>query len=193
MKEKRETAMHWWSVSFAVDEMDARPLSRQEIFDLMHVRGVRRISVGPSGVGESEEVASLTLELEAIDGATAQQRGESLLLRARRACGLPDEVSSVAWVTPLTNDNSSSVRFLEKAEELLDDEDELDMAVVAAQIHLEIQVRTLIERAAEGDGPEWLGVLTNTRGLGNLNSRQTQDLIHALLGFDVTQSPDWAA
>jgi hypothetical protein len=83
------------------------------------------------------------------------------------------------------------VRFLEKAEELLDDEDEADMAVVAAQIHLEVQVRALIEHAAEGDGPDWIDVLMQTRGLGNLNNKQIQELIQALLRFDVTSAPEW--
>lgn len=185
--------MRWWSVSFVVDETDARPLSRQEIFDVMHPPGVRRISIGPAGVGESEEVASLKLELQAANAVDAKERASGLLHRARRAAGLPDAIPSIAWVTPLTEDNSSSARFLEKAEELLDDEDELDMAVVAAQIHLEVQVRTLIAHAAEADGPEWVDVLMETKGLGNLNNKQVQAMIKALLGVDVVEAPEWEA
>lgn len=183
--------MRWWSVAIVVDEAESRPLSRREIFEIMHPPGVRRISVGPSGVGESEEVASLKLELQASNATEAERRAETLFLQGRRAAGLPDTVPSIAWVTPLTDENSSSVRFLEKAEELLEDEDESDLAVVAAQIHLEIQVRTLIEHAAEDDGPAWVGVLMQTRGLGNLNNKQVQGLIQALLGFDVTSAPEW--
>jgi hypothetical protein len=185
--------MRWWSVAFVVDETDSRPLSRQEIFDVMHPPGVRRISIGPSGIGESEEVASLKLELQAANAIDAKERASSLLHRARRAAGLPDAIPSIAWVTPLTDDNSSSARFLEKAEELLGDEDELDMAVVAAQIHLEVQVRTLIEHTAETDGPEWVDVLMGTKGLGNLNNKQVQALLRALLGIEVTKAPDWEA
>jgi hypothetical protein len=185
--------MRWWSVAFVVDEVDARPLSRQEIFEVMHPPGVRRISVGPSGIGESEDVASLKLELQAATVSDARGRAINLLQQARRAAGLRDAIPSIAWVTPLTNENSSSARFLEKAEDLLDDEDELDMAVVAAQIHLEVQVRTLIEHAAEVDGPAWVDVLMNTKGLGNLNNKQVQAMIRALLGFDVTEAPEWEA
>jgi hypothetical protein len=159
----------------------------------MHPPGVRRISVGPSGVGESEDVASLKLELQAANASDAKERAANLLHRARRAAGLPDAIPSLAWVTPLTDDNSSSARFLEKAEELLDDEDELDMAVIAAQIHLEVQVRTLIAHTAEADGPARVEVLMNTKGLGNLNNKQVQAMIQALIGLDVTDAPEWAA
>jgi hypothetical protein len=181
----------WWSVAFVVDDAEANLLSERAIREVMHPKGVRSISVGTSGVGESEQVASLKLELQA-DGATeAKERAEGLLYAGRRAAGLPDAVAEIAWVTPLSSSESSSVRFLEKAEELLDDEDNLDLAVVAAQIHLEVQVRTLIEHAAEDEGPPWIDVLLSQRGLGNLNNKQTQALIVALLGFDVTTSARW--
>lgn len=50
-----DSNLSWWSVSFVVEEDEARPLSHQEIFDVMHPKGVRMIGVGPSGVGESED------------------------------------------------------------------------------------------------------------------------------------------
>lgn len=185
--------VRWWSVAFVIDEVDARPLSRQEVFEIMHPDGVRSISIGPSGLDEPEEVASLKLELQAPSAVGAQQRAENLLLQARRAVGLLDVIPSVAWVTPLADDYSSSARFLEKAEALLEDEDEQDMAVVAAQIHLEVQVQTLLATAAENHGPEWVSVLLNSRGLGNLNNKLTQSLILALLEVDIKQLPQWEA
>jgi hypothetical protein len=188
-----DAPLRWWSVALVVDEADSRPLSRQEIFDAMHPQGVRRISIGPSELDEPEEVASLKLELQASSATAAQQRAENLLVQARRAADLPDEVPSVAWVNPLTDDPASSVRFLDKAEELLEDEDEQDMAVVAAQIHLEVQIRTILSSAAEHSGPDWADVLLKTRGLGNLNNKLTQALIKALLGIDVKQMPEWEA
>jgi hypothetical protein len=179
-------------VAFVVDDAEANLLSHPAVREVMHPEGGRRISVGPSAVGESEQLASLKLELQA-DGATeAKERAEGLLYAGRRAAGLlPDAVAEIAWVTPLSNSASSSARFLEKAEELLDDEDNLDLAVVAAQIHLEAQVRTLLEHAAEDEGPHWIDVLLKQRGLGNLNNTQTRALIVALLGFDVTSSSRW--
>lgn len=173
-------------MSFVVDEAESYPLSRQEIFDVMHDHGVRMVGVGPSGIGESEEVASLKLELLASDGKEARERAKNLLYQARRAAGLPDRTATVAWVTPLSDKVSSSARFLGKAEELLNDEAEADMAVVAAQIHLETQIRILLSRAVEaGEGPEWVDVVMETRGLGNLKSKKVQALIQALLGIDV--------
>lgn len=177
-----------------VEEVESYPLSRQEIFDVMYPQGVRMVGVGPSGIGESEEVASLKLELLASDGQEARERGENLLYQARRAAGLPDRTATIAWVTPLSDEDSSSARFLDKAEDLVEDEDEADMAVVAAQIHLETQVRLLLSRAVEANnGPEWVDVVMETRGLGNLNSKKAQALIRALLGIDVTQAPEWEA
>lgn len=69
----------WWSISFVVDEADARPLSHQEIFNVMHMSGVRRLSIGPPAIDEPEEVASLTLELQARDAEGARQRAETLV------------------------------------------------------------------------------------------------------------------
>jgi hypothetical protein len=186
------TALRWWSVAFVINEGDFGPLSRQEIFEVMHPDGVRSISIGRSGLDEPEEVASLKLELQASSAAAAQQRAENLLIQARRAAGLQDEVPSIVWITPLTDDDASSARFLEKAESLLA-EGERDLAVVAAQIHLEVQVRTLLSHAAERTGPDWAGVLMEARGLGNLNNKQTQALIKALLGVNVKQMPEWEA
>jgi hypothetical protein len=185
--------LRWWSVAFVIDEADSGPLSRGEIFDVMHPQGVRSISIGPSGLDEPEEVASLKLELQAPSATAAQQRAENLLVQARRAANLPDEVSSVAWVSPLTDDEASSVRFLDKAEELLEDEDEQDMAVVAAQIHLEVQIRAILSSAAERSDPDQADVLRKAWGLGNLNNKETQALIKALLGIDVKQIPEWEA
>jgi hypothetical protein len=181
----------WWSVAFVIGDADSVALSRHDAFDLMHTRDVRLLSNGPSGVGESEDLASLKLEIRAASAVDAKEAAEELLLVGRRAAGLAPEVPTVAWVTPLKDDDASSVRFLEKAEWHMDDEDEADMVVVAAQIHLEIQVRTLIEQAAEKDGPEWTRVLMNRRGLGNLNDRQVQDLLRALLGINITEVPEW--
>jgi hypothetical protein len=181
----------WWSVAFVISDGDSVALSRHNAFDVMHADNVRRLSNGPSGVGESEDVASLKLEIKAATAVDAKRGAEHLLLLGRRAAGLPPEVLTVAWVTPLKDDDASSIRFLEKAERHMDDEDEADMSVVAAQIHLEIQVRTLIEQAAEQDGPEWIDVLMTMRGLGNLNNRRVQALLRALLGIDITEAPEW--
>jgi hypothetical protein len=184
-------ARRWWSVAFVISDEDSIALSRHDAFDVMHTENVRALSNGLSGVGESDEVASLKLEIAAATAGDAKTAAENLLFLGRQASGLPAEVPTVAWVTPLKSDDASSVRFLEKAEQHMDDEDEADIAVVAAQIHLEVQVRTLIEQAAEQDGPEWIEVLMNRRGLGNLNSRQVKDLLRALLGIDIAGVPEW--
>jgi hypothetical protein len=186
--------MRWWSVAFVVDEADARPLGRDEAFEAMHPREiVRSISLSDSGFDEPEDVASLKLELLAPSATAAKQRAEHLLLQGRRAVGLRDAIPSVAWVTPLMDGDSSSARFLEKAEEFLDDEDEQDMAVVAALIHLEVQVQALLTSAAERHKPGNVDALLNTRGLGNLYDKKTRALIKELLGFDVKQAPEWEA
>jgi hypothetical protein len=196
MKEKKnwKHPRRWWSVAFVIDDADSGPLSRVEAFETMHVDGVRRISVGPSGIGESEEIASLKLELLAENADDAESRAINLVLQGRRVAGLADAIPTIVWVAPLVDDdNASSVRFLERAEDLLEDEDTLDMAVIAAQIHLEVQVRVLLAQAVRKDGPEWAELLTNSRGLGNLNSKLTQQLVSRLLGLEVNQMPEWPA
>ncbi len=64
---------------------------------------------------------------------------------------------------------------------------------MAAQILLEVQIRTILSNAAGDSGPDWADVLLETRGPGNLNNKQTQALIKALLGIDVKQMPEWEA
>jgi hypothetical protein len=189
--EARMDERRWWSVAFVITDADSLALSRHDAFDVMHTLDVRQLSNGPSGVGESEDLASLKLEIRAASATEAKEGAEDLLSLGRSAAGLAAEVPTVAWVTPLRDDAASSVRFLEKAEWHIDDEDEADMVVVAAQIHLELQVRALLEYAAAQDGPEWIDVLMNRRGLGNLNNRQVRDLVRALLGPDVSELPEW--
>jgi hypothetical protein len=84
----------------------------------------------------------------------------------------------------------SSQRFLEQAKEPFDDES-FKMAVVATQVHFELQVRTLLRRAAENTEGQWAGRLTSRRGHATLNTDCGKAGLEVLLGVDPNQTPEW--
>jgi hypothetical protein len=66
----------------------------------------------------------------------------------KRLEGLLVTEASVVWVVRLADEPESSLRFLDQAKELLGEE-RVELAVVAAQIHLEVNVRVMVEMIAE--------------------------------------------
>jgi hypothetical protein len=97
----------------------------------------------------------------------------------------------VAWVAPLRNDDANSHRFLEQAKELFDEE-RYELAVVAAQVHLELQIRTLLERVAESGAPGWAKRLVKLRPWAALGrSDPAKGVVEALLGIDPIERPEW--
>lgn len=175
-----------WSVSLLLDEADAGPMSGAIPWPLEDVRELRIGSV--PGVSD---LPSMTVELRASSAEMAEDRARSIARQIRRAAGLPDAILPLAWVAPLKEDEASSNRFLDQASELLESEF-FELAVVAAQIHLELQLRVLLRRAVEALGsPRWAQRLLVTRGLTTLGNDLSYAIVELLLGVDVTQLPEW--
>jgi hypothetical protein len=179
-----------WSVRLVVEDDDARPMSGACSWALSD--DVPRISVGGPSPGEEDEQAHFTVELRASSADAAEDHAQALASRVRRAARLPDAVLPVAWVAPLLDDDVSSHRFLDEAITLLESE-QFEMAVVAAHVHFELQVRTLLRRALERDVQRWAERLLKTRGVATLGNDQSLATVELLLGDDVTQAPAWPA
>ena len=97
----------------------------------------------------------------------------------------------VIWVARLADEAESSLRYLEQAKELLDDEP-FDLAVVAVQIHLEVHVRVLVEMTAEAQfSPLLDAVISGQRSWGP-HERWLQPVLEALFGIKMADCPVWS-
>lgn len=177
-----------WSVGLVIDDAELGPLSASEIVQTMYLPGVVHGMVFGWSVIDSEgDKAGLKMVVSATDAAAAAGRAENLLFWARRAAKLPTATVPVAWVMPLREGEESSDRFIDHAKDLLEGETP-ELASVAAHIHLEVQVRALLEHAQRETEVE---VTLQDRGIGNLNSPKCRAVVRDLLGVDVTQSTYW--
>ena len=93
-------------------------------------------------------------------------------------------------MAPLVHSPESSHRFLRRAKDLISDE-EFDLAVVAAQIHLEVQVTTLVRQAIEPDPSPLIKVLMARERGWPPQHEASQRVLEALFGVKVTAFPGW--
>lgn len=179
-----------WSVRLAVDEGEAGPISGALQFALTSETHRLSVSRPSSPFDEGSDV--VTFELDAEDADHARVLAQHLLGKARKAAALKQQEARVVWVAPMLPAlTRSSNRFLEQARSLLDDEEALDLAVVAAQIHLEIQVKILIERAVADDPSRLKGAIVDQRHTWAPQDRLVSAILEALFGVRVTEYPRW--
>jgi hypothetical protein len=180
-----------WSVRLAVDQGESGPISR--VLHQAVVPEIRRLAIsGPVGTydGDADVV---TFELEAQNARHARIVAQHLLSNVLRAARLPTRQAEVLWVTPMLATESSSHRFLDHARTLVENEDGYDLAVVAAQIHLEIQVKVLIQRATASDPSPLVDAVVRQRRPWAPQDRWIGAILEALFGVRVTSYPRWRA
>lgn len=180
-----------WSVRLAVEPQESGPISL-----MLHQAWrpeLRRISLGGPAGSYDGEADVVTFELEAQDARHARIVAQHILGEVFRAARLPTRQAEVVWVTPLLPSHASSHRFREYARDLVESEDGYDLAVVAAQIHLELQVKILIERIAESDPSPLVGAVVGQRHTWAPHDRWIRAILRALLGAPVTSYPRWRA
>jgi hypothetical protein len=137
-----------WSVRVRVKRDESRamgPQLRQALTSDVHA-----IIHSTEDLEDPEGPSTITIEVSAPAADAARVRVQHLLGEVRARAGLPVEESQLLWVAPLADTHESSHRFREQADELLHSE-RYEMAVVAAQIHLELHIATLLQRFAERD------------------------------------------
>jgi hypothetical protein len=178
-----------WSVRFAVDDSRARAISAMMKTPLApELRGLTFSGPSPD---DADEPSTITFEINAPDGNNARILAQHLLGKAKVAAGLKPDPSPVVWIAPLADDSQSSHRFLAAAEELVES-GEYDLAVIAAQIHLEAHVSTLARlAAAPQSSPLAKAAVENQRAWAPHN-RSAQPLLEAMFGKRVTAFPRWA-
>lgn len=118
---------------------------------------------------------------------------QHLLGEVRAKAGLCVEESQLLWVAPLAATPESSYRFREQAADLFDD-GRYELAVVAAQIHLELHMTTLLQRFAERDDGTFAHGLLSSRLEWNATQPWQRDLLEHLTERGPTRDFDqWKA
>jgi hypothetical protein len=141
-----------WSVRLVLDDGEAGPISRVLIPELE--AGIDQ-AVLPRAIGrdvsDDGEPDTITFDVTASTAQDARVLAQHRLGEMRRRAGVRVRESEVVWVARLSDDpNADSLRFLGIAKQLAEGEDP-EMAVVAAQTHLEVQVRILVEMTREAE------------------------------------------
>lgn len=168
-----------WSVRVRVERDDSRAMSPHLLQALRP--GVRTISHAVEDLDDPDGPSTITMEVSAPTADTARVLVQHLLGEVRAGAGLPVEESQLLWVAPLADTPESSYRFREQADELLDGE-QYELAVVAAQIHVELHMTTLLHRFAERGGGAFAQGLLASRLEWNATQPWQRDLLEHLLG-----------
>jgi hypothetical protein len=178
-----------WSVRLALEEAHAGPVSGVAMAAVG--AGVHNISIGRPFVHEEDEPVTFTIELDAPSARDARLIGQHKLGELHKLAGLPVRELPVVWVARLSDQQASSLRFREYARELLEGE-QFEMAVVAAQIHLEVHVKALVEMVAEAaPSPLLTAVITAQRGWPP-HTQGLQAILEALFDVKMAQYHGWA-
>jgi|GEM_PF-3486037 len=178
-----------WSVGLVVNDAESRHLSESSV--AMYIMEATeghylRFSSPPEEGGDFE---NLRLEVAANSAASAEDRALGIVYRARRAAGLPDRVVPVAWVSP-QGQLESGENYLDQAEELFEEES-FGLAIVAAEIHLEAQVKTMIEMAVRGLAPAFEEVFLQHRNNTRIHHAAGRKMLERFLDLDLTSLPEW--
>jgi hypothetical protein len=175
-----------WSVRLLLDEEESVALSHPDTWPIDH--SVERMIIGGFAGDEVEGSPFVTIELRAPSANTAEELAQQLVRASVEEAGR-GRVRPVVWVAPL-GDEPDGHRFLEQAKFLFGSE-QFDLAIVAAQIHFELQLRLLLERAAVRADNRWACRLTKNRRVTALGNDVSQASVQLLLGVDVTESQFW--
>jgi hypothetical protein len=177
-----------WSVRLLVDEGEARAVSSPDTWPIHP--SVHRMVIGGYHDDEIDSSPFVTLELAATDADSAEQLAQGLVSTACSPSGSSKKRFPVVWVAPLRDDSANSHRFLEEATDLVRSEQD-ELAVVAAQMHFELQLSLLLERAADRADGRWAKRLLKNRRAAMPANDVSIATVELLLGADVTQSQHW--
>jgi hypothetical protein len=180
-----------WSVRLAVDEAISGRLTTALASTVGHE--IWGIALARPTADFDDGSDTVTFELDAPDGREARILAQHWLGEACRKSGLPVEQARVIWVAPLLASPRSSHRFIEIARTLVEDETTADLAVVAAQIHLELHVKALITTAVADDPSPLRAVLVDDDGhTWGPHHPTARGLLKALFGVEPARDyPRW--
>jgi hypothetical protein len=181
------TGRKWWSVKLRIEDKELNALSALWAPDFAH--GARHVHFGGSPSGQESDPPSITFELQAADFGDAEERAQTAVHRMRKAAKLLPGLAPIIWLAPIGEDRASS-RFLDQAKDLIEEE-MYELAVVAAQIHFEVQLRELLGQSIGSEPARWSERLMKDRGVAELRRDVSLATVELLLGVDVTQLSEW--
>lgn len=165
-----------------------RALARPDV--VASSQWVDRIVIGGLKGDALDDVPYLMYELRASGPDAAEEHAQELVALSQREAGLPVRRLPIVWVTPIDPNLDDAHRFLQEAQFLFGSE-QYELAVVAAQIHFELQLRLLLQRAAARLDRAWAKRLVRNRRVAALGNDISKASVELLLGVDVTQSRHW--
>lgn len=181
----------YWSVRARLEPGDrSHPESYSSRFRDV---GMRTLTVALVEPGDDGSLAAthVTVEVPAEDAGHARATVVGVLDEIRTSEGLPREDVSVLWVAPLAPGAESSLRFLDQARELFD-AGQHELAIVAAQIHLETHVSTLLRQFVEADTSRLGHALLSADTEWTFSQGWQRSLFESFLGVRPSKDfPDW--
>jgi len=178
-----------WSVRLLMTEDEAQAFS---VVARWPIHGaLRSMSIGGGRFdNEIEDTPYVTFELEAEHADAAERLALQLASGVLAEAGIERRSFPVVWVAPLDGAAVGGHRFLAQAKELHDSE-QYDLAVVAAQIHFEVQMRLLLERAARRIDRPWAKRLLRNQRIASLSNDVSVGTVELLLQTDVRRTRKW--
>lgn len=179
-----------WSVGVVIDDVELRALSTGSIAEnMLEASGGHSLKFSLPSADDETDVETLRLEVDAGSARDAEGRALNVVYAARRAAGLPDRVVPVAWVAPLSALQSGE-SYLDQANDLAEEE-QFGLAIVAAEIHLESQAKTMIELAVRRVARSMEKVFLQHRNNTQISHSAGQNMLERFIGLQVRQLPDW--
>jgi hypothetical protein len=176
-------SLPWWSVRLVNGEHD-RGL-------IPHAALGRELRSLELWLGEGDEPDTATFEIQAPDARNARLLAQHELGAMRKRAGVTDGPDDVIWVVRLADEPESSLRFRQYAEDAITEE-RYDLAVALIQIHLEVQVRVLIEMVGEAAPSALLDAVCRRQQRWAPHERWLQPILEALLSVRMEDCPVWA-
>ena len=187
------TTLPRWSVRLVLDDGEVGPLTRQLFSALgtgIDQTVIPRV-IGRDGSDEGEP-DTVTFEVTANTARDARIFAQHRLGEMRRRAGLRLNQAEIVWVARLSDDvRADSLRFLSVAKQLANDENP-EMAVVAAQMHLEVQVRIMVEMTMATEPSSLLHAIAG-RLKWAPHDPWLQPILEHIYDVKLDESPAWNA
>jgi len=176
-----------WSVEFLISHHERVALD----YAGTRVVGPHDYMVVQPWQGDDEGASTLHLDVRAPTPEIAADRALELYQAIREVAELPsDDDPQVVTIARVAGVRRPADLFISTAEIMLEQQ-QFALAVVAAQIHVEMSIRTAIEHAAQRQGGAIATLAISLPTSWALMDRNGPRIFEALLGVPPSDAPVW--
>jgi hypothetical protein len=176
-----------WSVEFLIGHHERVALD----YAGTRVVGPHEYMVVQPWQGDDEGLSTLHLDARAATPEVAAERALELYQRIREVAELPrDDDPQVVTIAQVAGVPRAADLFIFTADDMREQQ-QFGLAVVAAQIHCEMWIRTAIEEAAHRQGSAIADLAVSLPMSWTLLDRNSPRIFEALLGARPTDAPGW--